>query len=114
MSDNLQQAWQTQSRTRVTIDADLLKNEVRRNQRNFAATVFWRDVREVGIAVVMVPAWVVLGVKFNLPWTWYLMLPALLWIAGFMLVERIRQRKQGGEADDSLTERLASSLAQVE
>jgi hypothetical protein len=114
MSDNLQQAWQGQSPARVTIETELLLSEVRRNQRNFAATIFWRDVREVGVAVVMVPAWVALGVKFNLPWTWYLMLPALLWIAGFMLAERSRQRKQGIAADDSLTEQLASSLAQVE
>ncbi len=36
--DKFQQAWQAQtSATRVTVDADLLLKEVRRNQRNFAA-----------------------------------------------------------------------------
>jgi len=41
--DNFQQVWQTQtSQTRLTIDAELLLKEVRRNQQYFAATIFWR------------------------------------------------------------------------
>ena len=51
--DNYQQAWQAQSsQTRVTIDADLLLKEVQRNQRDFRATIFRRDFREVGIGLL--------------------------------------------------------------
>jgi len=40
--DNFKQTWQTQtSESRLTIDAELLLNEVRRNQRHFNATIFW-------------------------------------------------------------------------
>ena len=54
--DNLQQAWQAQSsQTRVTIDADLLLKEVQRNQRDFRATIFRRDVIEVGVGLLMLP-----------------------------------------------------------
>ena len=85
-SDNLKEAWMAQtSQTRLTVDADLLLKEVRRNQKAFTASLFWRDLREVGISLLMVPVWLYLAAKHGLPWTAYLMVPALLWIAGFML-----------------------------
>lgn len=113
--DNFQRAWQAQaSQTRLTIDADLLLKEVRRNQQHFAATIFWRDVREVGTAVLMAPLWLYLGVKGSLPWTWYLMAPVLVWIAGYMLVDRRRHQQQPPEPDEPLRQRVQCSLAQVE
>ena len=62
--DDFKQAWKTQSsQTRLTIDAELLLKDVRRNQRCFAAAIFWRDVREVGTSLLLVPLWLYLGVK---------------------------------------------------
>jgi hypothetical protein len=113
--DNLKQAWQAQSSPRrLTIDAELLLREVQRNQQHFTATIFWRDVREVGVALVMVPVWVFLGVRFHLPWAWYLTVPVLLWIALFMLVHRWRYRQQPQASGESLRQRLENLLAQVE
>jgi hypothetical protein len=113
--DNFKQAWQSQSSlTRLTIDADLLLKEVRRNQRYFAAIIFCRDVREVGISLLMAPLWLYLGAKFSLPWTWYLTAPALVWIAGFMLAHRLRHKRQPPEPSESLRQRVEISLAQVE
>jgi hypothetical protein len=107
-------AWQTQSRTRLTIDADLLLKEVRRNQRYFIATIFWRDVREVGTALVLAPLWLYLGIKGSFPWTWYLMVAALAWIAGFMLADRMRHKRQSPDPGEPLRHGVESSLAQVE
>ena len=77
--DELQQAWQAESsNTRVTIDADLLLKEVQRSQREFRSTIFWRDFREVGIALVMLPLWFILGAMFSPPWTWYLVVPGVI------------------------------------
>src|SRR3954465_8677894 len=113
--DKLKQAWQTQtSQTRLTIDAELLVKEVRRNQQHFPATIFWRDVREVGISLLMVPLWVYLGIRQSSPWTWYLTVPALLWIAGYMLADRLRHKRQPEESGEPLRQHVASSLAQVE
>lgn len=113
--DPLKQAWQTQaSHGRLLIDADLLLQEVRRNERHFAAVVFWRDVREVGTALLLVPVWIYMGTRWSLPWTWYLMIPMLLWVAGFMLLDRMRQRRRATESGEPLRERAQSSLAQVE
>jgi hypothetical protein len=115
MSDNLQAAWQSQPLpARLTIDTELLLTEVRRNQRYFTNAIFWRDVREVAIALLMVPVIIAMGIKLPLPWTWYLLLPGVLWIAGFMLIDRLRQRKRQTGPSDSLTDRLKSSLDQVE
>jgi hypothetical protein len=113
--DNIRQAWQSQSsQTRLTSDAELLLKEVRRNQQYFAAMIFWRDVREVGTALLLVPLWLYLGVKFSLPWTWYLTVPALVWVAGYMLADRTRHRRQSPEPGEPLRQRVQSSLAQVE
>jgi membrane protein implicated in regulation of membrane protease activity len=114
-SDDFKQVWQSQTvRSRLTIDADLLLQEVRRNHRSVAITIFWRDVREIGISIVLIPVWLYLGLTLSLPWTWYLTVPALLWIVVYMLLDRLRQKRQGPEPGDSLMRGLESSLAQIE
>lgn len=115
MSDELKKVWQSQSPPqRLTLDTELLLNEVRRNERQFAATISWRDLREVGVSLVLVPVWVYLGVRQSLPWSWYMVIPALLWIAGFMLADRVRQRPQQPAPGDDLHTCVKKSLAQVE
>lgn len=112
--DDLKQAWQSQTeQTRVTLKADLLLTEVQRNERNFAATILRRDIVEVGTALVMIPIWVVLGVSLSLPWAWYLTILALLWIAGFMLVDRKRHQQAPAQPGETLRHRVECSLAQV-
>jgi hypothetical protein len=54
--DIYQQAWKAQSsRTRVTVASDLLLREVQRSQRFFQAVIFWRDFREIVVALLMIP-----------------------------------------------------------
>lgn len=82
-------------------------------QREFQSTISWRDLREVAVAVLMIPIWLVMGVFLSLPWTWYLTVPALLWITGFILVDR-RRHPQTTEAGQPLLDLTKDSLAQVE
>ncbi|MBA3311945.1 MAG: hypothetical protein H0T47_01445 [Planctomycetaceae bacterium] len=113
--DDFKQAWRTQSpQTRMTVDPELLLNELRRNQRRFAATIFWRDVREVGLSLAMVPLWLFLGVLLSMPWTWYLTVPVLLWCAGYMTAYQIRHRRRPPEPGESLREAVERSLAEHE
>jgi hypothetical protein len=113
--DDLKKAWQRQtSQTHLLIDTELLLKEVRRNQAYFAAIIFWRDIREVGVSLLGIPVWIYLGAKHSLPWTWYLMVPAMLWIAGYMLADRMRHNRQPPELGEPLRQRVESSLAQVE
>src|SRR5262245_25454936 len=101
--DELQKAWQSEgAQARLTVDADLLLKEVQRNHRLFAATIFCRDAREIGVALVLIPIWILLGIHWTLPWTWYLCVPALLWIAGFMYADRKRQRLREARAGNTL------------
>lgn len=113
--DKYQQAWQADSsQTRVTIDADLLLKEVQRNQRDFRATIFRRDAFEVGVGLLMLPLWFFLGFTFSEPWTWYLTVPALIWVVGFFLVDRKRRPQKCVGPGDTLLESVKESLNQVE
>jgi CubicO group peptidase (beta-lactamase class C family) len=113
--DTLQQAWQAESsQTRVTIDADLLLKEVQRNQRDFRAKIFRRDFLEVAVGLVMLPLWFYLGITSSLPWTWYLTVPALIWLVGFFLVDRTRHPQTPSEPGEPLLESVKKSLTQVE
>src|SRR4051812_35677499 len=113
--DNFQKAWQSQaSQTRVTIDADLLRKEVLRSQQNFSHTLFGRDFRELAIGVLMVPGWFYLGHKFALPWTWWLGIPAIIWVCLFLLVDRVRHKLWcPSEPSEPLLDCVNSSLTQV-
>jgi hypothetical protein len=114
-ADELKKAWQTQpSQARLTLDADLILKEVRRNHQAFLSMIFWRDAREISVALAMIPFWFYIGIKESLPWTWYLAVPALVWIAGFMLVDRVRNRKRESPPTAPLAMHIETSLAQVE
>ena len=115
MDADLKRAWQSQaSPHRLTLDTAVVLNEVRRNERQFAATIWCRDMREVGVALLLVPVWIYMGIKSESLWSWYLVIPTLLWIAGFMIVDRIRQRRRQPGPGDTLRSSIESSLAQVE
>jgi len=113
--EQYRQAWKAQSsQTRLAIDAELLLDELRRQEKSLRSMLFWRDVREVGTALLLVPVWLYLGVRQSSPWTWYLMVPALLWVAAYMLVDRMRHTRRPPDAGEPLRHRVESSLAQVE
>jgi hypothetical protein len=112
--DDMKKAWQTQTpRHRLTLDAELVVREVRRNQQAFVATVFWRDVREIGVSLVMVPVCLFLATRSAASWPWYLMMGAMLWIAVFLVVDRIRHRR-GIPVGQPLSRHVEDSLQQVE
>lgn len=110
--DPLQEAWQSQQEP--VIDTDQLVQGFRRGQEEFAAIIFWRDVREVGVCLLLLPVWVVMGVGIGLPWTWYLVIPGIVWIAAFMTADRWQQRRRRALPGDPLTRGVESSLAGVE
>ena len=110
--DPLQEAWQSQPQPAV--ETDQLVREFNRGRQQFAAMIFWRDVREVGVCLLLLPVWVGMGVGIGLPWTWYLVMPGIVWIAAFMTADRIRQRRRRALPGDPLVRGVESSLAEVE
>jgi CubicO group peptidase (beta-lactamase class C family) len=113
--DKYQQAWRTQaSATRVTIDTEVLLKAVQRDRRDLRATIFWGELNAIGIALLLLPVWIYLGVTSGSPWTWYLMVPVLIWEVGFTLAYRTRHRQRPSKPDEPLLSCVKESLAQVE
>ncbi len=113
--DKFQKAWQADtSQSRVTIDADLLRSEVQRNQREFQETIVRRDAVEVGVGLLLLGYWFYKGLTTSLPWTWWLTVPVLVWLIGFMLVYRMRHSQKASEPDEPLLDCAKRSLVQVE
>jgi hypothetical protein len=111
--DELQKTWQSQDPgAKVTVNADALLNEVRRNQQHFRATIFWRDVREAGMAAVL--AWLFLywGIR-DRDWSMYLLSFACLGVGAFMLVDRWLQHGKRPITNDPLRTCIEASLLQV-
>jgi hypothetical protein len=112
--DELKGAWQAQATPGpLRVDAGLLREELRRRQRAFAATIFWRDVREVGVCLLLIPVWIYLGIDRSFHWTWYLMVPALVWIASYLLADRLRAGRRQPEPSEPLRRHVEASLEQL-
>ena len=111
--EDLQKAWQSQDPgAKVTINADVLLKEVRRNQRQFWVTIFWRDVREVGVAFLLTLYFSYRGLRYD-DWTDCLVGFACFSIGTFMVVDRLVQRRKRPVANNSLKACIESSLLQV-
>ena len=64
--DDFQKSWQSQdAANKISINADVLLNEVRRQQQCFRRTIFWRDVREVSVAAVLIPIFIFMGWRYR-------------------------------------------------
>jgi lipopolysaccharide export LptBFGC system permease protein LptF len=111
--EHLQKAWQSQDASaKVTINADALLKEVRRNQQQFRATIFWRDVREVGVAFLLAAFFSYRGLRSG-DWTHVLVGLACVGVGTFMLVDRLLQQRKQTTAKDPLKFCVEVSLNQV-
>src|SRR5450432_217288 len=110
--DDFKKAWQSQDAAeKISINADVLLNEVRRNQQNFRQMIFLRDVREVGIAALLVPVFIYGGWKTH--WTLYLSAFACFVVGADMVLDRLQQGKKTPDLHGSLKECAVTSLAEV-
>jgi hypothetical protein len=111
--EELQEAWQSQDTSaKVTIRADALLKEVRRKQRQFRATIFWRDVREVGVAAFLTWLFLHWAIR-DREWALYLLAFACFGVGMFMLVDRWLQRKKRPVTNDGVRACVEASLIQV-
>lgn len=113
--DKYQQAWRADAtRVRVAVDEELLSQEVQRSERQLRSTVFWRDFGEVATSLSLIPVWLALGIYLSLPWTWYLTVLALIWVAGFIVFDRRRHPQRPSAPGKPLLYHVKESLTQVE
>lgn len=113
--DKFQRAWKVDaSELKVTFDSELLSQQVQQSHDKFRNIIFWRDVREVSVSLLMIPIWLAMGIGMSLPWSWWLTVPVLLWIAGFMLIDRKLHPKAASDPGQPLLFYAKESLTQVE
>jgi hypothetical protein len=111
--EDVQKAWQSQNAgAKLTINSDVLLKEVRRNQQQFWATIFWRDVREVGVAFLGTLFFSYHGLRHH-DWTDFLVGFACFGVGAFMVIDRLLQRKKQPAQNDSIKDCVQSSLHQV-
>lgn len=111
--EDLQSAWQSQNTAvKVTVNADLLLREVQRNARAFRATIFWRDVREIGVAAFLTWLFLHWGIRDG-EWTLCVLAFACFGVGAFMLLDRWLQHCRKPATNNSLQSCVGASLAQV-
>ena len=115
--EKLRQAWQSQpGGAQIRIDADVLVREVRRNQQGFKTTIFWRDFREIFAALmVIVFVSVDVGIRgIGRNWPWLGLGAGALFVAGYILVDRWRRRREAPRFEGDLLSHIEQSLKDVE
>jgi phosphoglycerol transferase MdoB-like AlkP superfamily enzyme len=110
--EDFQKTWQSQASSIATINPDILLKEVRHNQRQFRATIFWRDTREVGVAILLTAFFLYQGIRHP-DWTFYLLAFAALGVSTFIVVDRWIQRKKKPVSSETLKTCVETSLAEV-
>jgi len=111
--EDLQKAWQSQDASaKITINADVLLKEVRRNERQFRATIFCRDVREVGVCALMAVGFLGWGIHRQW-WSLYLLSFCCIFVGAFFLLDRRTQRRKQPAKSDSLQACIENSLFEV-
>ena len=111
--EDFQKAWQAQNAgATVTINADALLKEVQRNRRNFGATIFWRDVREVAACLFMTVFFLSCGIRQR-DWSLDFLALCCLAVGVFFVADRVIQHRKRPMKHDSLQDCLAESLREV-
>jgi hypothetical protein len=110
--------WQKDAAaSKLTIDSDLLIREVKRNKDAFESTIFWRDFREVAVAVIMVGVFLYDAFKraenMWIAGSYVILAITCLYVAAFFIIDRHLQRKKEPGHTESLLACIESSLRQV-
>lgn len=111
--NELQNNWQSQPGSfTLTIDSDILFKEVERNRKNFVLSIFWRDFMEVGVSIIMFFFFIYVGLTEKI-WPMFLLALSCLWIASFMITDRLIQKTREPKFAKILTDCIQTSLYQV-
>jgi len=113
--EELQNAWQQQpAGDPIRVESGPLLKMVQRNHQAMQKHFMGEPFLIMVFGLFYVPLWIWLGISKNLPWTWYLEIPAFLWVAFFLIYHRIAQRRMQPQPGDSLRESVERSLQQID
>lgn len=112
--DLLQQAWKEHlSESRITVNAELLQQEVQIDRDSFQSVIKNRDLGEISGSLLLIPVFLIMAAILPLPWTWYLSIPTLIGVPAFMLWHR-RKNSRPEQTDETLVESVRHSIADLE
>jgi len=119
--DELKSAWQAQaSQYRLTIDADVLLQQFRRNKRSFTTSILWGEsalVLGLGIVAAFFVDFGIHALREGLPWQapWAFFLLALICVvvAGFKVFDRVQQMKWRPPVSDPILACVEEDLHRV-
>jgi hypothetical protein len=112
--EEMKRLWQDQPIPPPPVDVPALLATAGKKHREFQRALFWRDFREVGIALALIPVFLAFAQRNDALWTSYLIVVALVFVAAFMLIDRRRWRKATASPGDTIANTVASALAVVE
>ena len=111
---DLKKAWQSQlSGRRLVFDEAVILRQVVRGQSDFRAMLFRRDALEIGLAVILIGAFVYFYFRLDGPWPLLLVAASMAWVAGFLLVDRTGHRRRCPHREDSVKACAESTLAEI-
>ena len=111
--DELQKTWQShQENYKLKIDSNLVLKEAKRNQRHFESIIFWRDIRETSGVSLMVLLCGYFWLKYDF-WQLLVLLPGVLFVAAFIIIDRIVQKRKQPKFSETLSDCIKSSLWEV-
>lgn len=113
--DDMQKVWQSQDAAdRPPVDFDALLKKVQLDRRLFQATIFRRDIVEVGLAAVLA---IVFGMRAAQKgdWAMWLLAGSMIWVGGFMVLDRWRQKRNAKQRPQppTLISSIEASLDEV-
>jgi hypothetical protein len=112
-ADELQKVWQSQDCGRqIAVDAEVVLKLVQRSHRTLQYLIFWRDVREVGIAAMLAAFFVFVGVSAHF-WPCCATAGFCLFVGLFMLGDRLRMKWKTPTPGETIVAWTDSSLAEV-
>jgi CubicO group peptidase (beta-lactamase class C family) len=110
--EDLEKAWrEDRSHPSQTLSEEALLPEIRRKRECFRRTIFWRDVRELGITALLIPFFIHGGLKIH--WALHLCAFGCAVVGAFMLLDRRRQRKKTPDPHSALSDCATAALAEV-
>lgn len=116
--EELQEAWSNQGDDQQdhllgAQPPELLVARLRRKRRSFERIVFWRDLREAGIAFPVAAFFAYCGWITPI-WSFYVLAGCCAFVGIFITVDHLRQRKKRASLAEPVLANIASALGEVE
>ncbi len=105
--------WHSEAHGKVHTDRELLEKIILERIHDYDRNILRRNLREIIAGFLMIPAFIVIGVFTRQPWSWYLIITAIVWLIGFILVDRHQQNRRRGGPADSFSARVEQSIVDL-